>query len=117
MAASKRLDSLLVTGESQMPNIGGQRIAGDIVNSLRASVSKAMDESRRQIDGAVNDLVTEIRAGAKQVVKAVQTEAMAVRAEFGDIIGNAEEIADEAIADAKQVVANAEQPAKPNGSA
>ena len=91
-----------------MPELGGKRLAGELVSGIRASVGKAMDESKLQIAGAVTELVIEIRDGTKQVVKAVQAEAMAVRGEFSDIIGNAQAAADDAVEQAKKAAAQAE---------
>jgi hypothetical protein len=74
---------------------------------MRAQVAKAMDEVRLDIAAATTELVTEIKDGAK-VARAIRAEAMEVRSQWGQVIGNAEEAAEESRVDAAalQVASN-----------
>lgn len=103
---------ILKTIEYDMSQIGGGRMAGEIVGGIKAAVAKAMDEAKGEIVGATTELVAEIRDGAKNVKRAIQTEVMNVRKEFSDIVGNATAEAEEAVEEARTL---AERAINPNG--
>ena len=78
-------------------------MASDLVGGMRAQVAKAMDEVRLDIAAATTELLTEIKDGAK-VARAIRAEAMEVRAQWGEVIGNAEAAADESMAAVQAVI-------------
>lgn len=92
-------------GAHAMPDIGGKRLAGSLVEEIRGTVSREMSKARGVIGDALNELADEIRHGSEMVASVVRQEARGVRDEFGDIVGNAHEAAEEAVQVAKQAVA------------
>lgn len=84
-----------------MANIGSGRMAGSIVSDLRGEVDKAMADAKNEIRAGTTTLVATIRDGSRAVRKAIEAEAMRVQQEFGQIVGNAEEMAEDAVKEAK----------------
>lgn len=82
--------------------IGSGKMASDIVGGIKDAVARAMTDARAQIGGATDELVAEIKSGAQNVKRAIQVETANVRQQFGEIVGNATDAAEEAIAEAKQ---------------
>lgn len=83
--------------------LGSGKLAGDIVGGIKDAVARAMTDARAQIGSATDELVGEIKTGATNVKRAIQAEVINVRKEFGDIVGNATDAAEEAVADAKKL--------------
>jgi hypothetical protein len=87
-----------------MPEIGASKLTGSLMGSIKESVDKAMADAHLEIGAAVTELVSEIKDGKKQVVRALNAEAMKVRQQFGSLVGNAEGAGDEAVAEAEKAV-------------
>lgn len=88
-----------------MSSLGGGRMASSIVLGIKSEVAKAMDDAKKEIGVATAELVSEIRDGSKAVKAAIKQEAANVRAEFGDIVGNAAAVAEQAVVEVKQEAA------------
>ena len=93
-------------GRPGVAQIGARKLAGEVIGTIKDAVGKAMDEMRLEVAGGITELLTEIRDGGKSVRRALQDEAMGVRAELGTIVGNAAAAAENAIADAKKIAAH-----------
>jgi len=77
-----------------MTQLGSGRAAGAIIGDLKATVAKAMDAAKQKIANATAELTNEISTGSDNVEKALHREILAVRQEFGEVIGNGPEVAD-----------------------
>lgn len=85
MAKSRKLDRLLVT---PMPDAtGGKKMVGEIGGML-ASVRKVMEEAKLGIEGAVSELMTEVK-DLKHIEVAIRDETKSVREMKTSILGNA----------------------------
>lgn len=70
-----------------MPEIGGNKLAGDL-STMLSDIRKRIDQTRSEIQDASNELLTEIDNGAV-IAKAIRAEAASVRQAFGSVLGNA----------------------------
>ncbi len=102
------LDYLHSSGDAPVSQIGSGRAAGAIVGDLKATIAKAMDAARQKIAAATTELTAEINDGSAAVESALHREILAVRQEFGEVIGNGPEVADtEAMVETKTETAKA----------
>lgn len=73
--------------DDTMPEIGGKKLATDF-GSMMADVRKSIDTAKETVAVAVRELQGEITTGAVNSAKAIRVEAAAVRAGFGELLGN-----------------------------
>ena len=62
--------------------------AARLVDSLKATIAETMENIRIDCAIAITDLVTEIRDGGSATRRSLETQAMAIRAAFGNVVGN-----------------------------
>jgi hypothetical protein len=82
-----------------MSQIGAGRLAGSLIGEVKATV-------KARIGAAAAELVAEISDGTTAVEKALQREALDVRASFAEVVGNASAAAEEAVAKAEAAADN-----------
>ena len=111
-----RNEAARIVRQITMKPLGAGKMVNDLVGGIRAALQKEMDEAKLEIAAEVTGLLTEVRQGKALVVKIIQDGVQEVRDEFGALIGNAHDTADEIAADAKQQVKTAQQTAMPAAS-
>jgi hypothetical protein len=88
--APQAQDRSTSTGRLQL----GMRELRELLGGLKPTIAKAVDASRAEITGAVAELLDEISDSTKQVRRVLQAEAMTLRGELGQIVGNGGPAAD-----------------------
>ena len=111
-----RNEAARIVRQITMKPLGAGKMVNDLVGGIRAALQKEMDDAKLEIAGEVTALLTEVRQGKAQVIKIVRDGVQEVRDEFGALIGNATDAADEVAADARNTLKAAQQAAMPAAS-
>jgi hypothetical protein len=74
--------------QRQSGSIFGTGELTEMLGGIKPAIARASDASRIEITGEMAGLLADVRDGTRQVVRAFRIEAMKLRAELGQIVGN-----------------------------